>query len=162
MKRNILLALFLAAAAFCNKARAFDIYVYVAGNYEPLCVSNGIYKMLFEDDYTYLITEKNDTAKLANEDFTFLMLRKVEAPVGIAETKQSAATITVESGGIRITSGGTLDNITIIDASGTIIANISPRSNDLFFSTGNLPAGVYVVKASDKHNTTIKKVTRRK
>ena len=101
MKRKFLFTLLLLAAAVCSPARAMDVYVYINGSYVPVNVSENIYKIVFEDEYTHFITASGETATLRNEAFSFLTFRKLETPVGINAAKAEAVTITYENEGIR-------------------------------------------------------------
>lgn len=162
MKRKAAAALFFLLAVFCNRAAAFDVYVYLDGNYVPVNVSENIYKMVFDTDYTYFITADNDTATLSNEAFTFITFHKVEKPVGVSTAKAAKITIASQSGGIRISSEKAIDAVKIIDSAGNTVADVSPRDNDLFFSTIGLPAGVYVVRVSSGKEVSVKKITKNK
>lgn len=162
MKRKIVFALIFVQAMFCNSASAYDAYVYLSGNYVPVNVSNEIHAMIFDDEYTYFITEQNDTAMISNTAFTFITFHKVDVPVGISQVKASDVMISSENDGIRIKSNGIPASVKIIDAAGSVIADITPKSNDLFFSIVGLPAGIYVVKVSDGAKTTVKKITKNK
>ena len=118
--------------------------------------------MVFDTEYTYFITANNDTATLSNTAFSFITFRKVEKPVGMNAAKTVATTIVSENDGIRISSGKAIDAVRIIDSAGNIVADVSPSSNDLFFSTLGLPAGVYIVQASSGKEVSVKKITKNK
>lgn len=162
MKRKFLFTLLLLAAAFCSPARAMDVYVYINGSYVPVNVSENIYKIVFEDEYTHFITASGETATLRNEAFSFLTFRKLETPVGINAAKAEAVTITYENEGIRVKSASVPANVRIIDTAGNVMADITPRNADMFFSLCGMPAGVYIVTAGGGKNVTIKKITKNK
>ena len=162
MKNKVAAVLLFLLTVCCNHASAFDAYVYLNGSYVPVNVSENIYKMVFDTDYTYFITANNDTATLSNAAFSFITFRKVEKPVGMNAAKTVATTIVSENDGIRISSGKAIDAVRIIDSAGNIVADVSPSSNDLFFSTLGLPAGVYIVQASSGKEVSVKKITKNK
>ena len=53
-------------------------------------------------------------------------------------------------------------NVRIIDTAGNVMADITPRNADMFFSLCGMPAGVYIVTAGDGKNVTVKKITKNK
>lgn len=160
MKKKILAALLLLPAFVAEPAAATDVYVYRDGSYVPINVSENICKMMFSNDSTYIITNAGDTARIADDAYTFLLTRRLEVPTGINSTATQNLAIKAQGGGVHITAPATIERVTITDAAGTMVASLTPRSNDVFLSLSGLPAGVYIVKAACGTATAVSKISK--